>query len=632
MSIRTYNKLHVKESATLVVAPAPKFPGESDNDPLRFWTTHPTHPCLVNLHVFRDGWQGRRGRSNGASTGRPELIRQLAPVIRADLDQCSQVTVRRVIAGMRAWWRLFDTVEAAVPMGGEQTLTVKAISDISEIHRQCASDWQMHKSTFNNFLRILNLTRVAFKLPRLHWRAPEGEIPRRHLPPQWQINEIRFALKHGWRAVLHRWETLPNVPSCEASKDGFYPDADDARMAFHLCLAGTGWNPSVLLSIDIHSNFLETHPKDPSRYLLRGFKARGKSEQIIEGLFKSRESAGIVITALVKRTMPLRDHMYAELAEREVEYDSLRVKPMPQAELDRKMAEIVRLREGCRSPWLFMSKQGVCFLHGENYSFTGWPRSNTFLGTLVAGLNEGRSPEKCISTLKPSDFRDAFAEYAYRVSGGMVLYVMQVLGHKNPRTTQEYLDNTVLNDERNKLYSIFSNALWEEIEANHRVDPTILAKVSRDGVVSEEERNRLSDYRALRRSRLGVGCKDPTHPPKSIAPDFEPDGKAVCLVQRCTLCPENAVIFPESLPGLCKRTVELRFLELRMSAVAFAESTFSTELKNTEFVLQHFDPNEVELQLTGWEQRIENGDHRVIEFEGAKSNEGCSFARSIDPV
>jgi hypothetical protein len=55
-----------------------------------------------------------------------------------------------------------------------------------------------------------------------------------------------------------------------------------------------------------------------------------------------------------------------------------------------------------------------------------------------------------------------------------------------------------------------------------------------------------------------------------------------------------------------------------MSSVAFVESTFRTEMKNTEFALRHFDAGDVGTSLAHWEQRIVNGDHRVIEFEGAQ--------------
>ncbi|WP_374428008.1 hypothetical protein [Ideonella dechloratans] len=180
------------------------------------------------------------------------------------------------------------------------------------------------------------------------------------------------------------------------------------------------------------------------------------------------------------------------------------------------------------------------------------------------------------------------------------------------------MDNTLLNDQSVKLYQTFSNAMWTEIKVHKRLDPTVIAKFSRDGEASDEQRQRLAMYRSLRRSRIGVGCKDPAHPPSHIAPNFRADGKALCHVHRCTLCLEHAVIFPDSLPGLCKRLAELRFIKGRMSAVAFIESSFGEEQENTELALAAFDPDDVADQLRHWEGRINDGLHRVIELDGSQ--------------
>ena len=89
----------------------------------------------------------------------------------------------------------------------------------------------------------------------------------------------------------------------------------------------------------------------------------------------------------------------------------------------------------------------------------------------------------------------------------------------------------------------------------------------------------------------------------------------MCHVQRCTLCLENAVLLPDSLPGLCKRLAELRYLRSKMSVTAFQESSFLKELDNTELVLIAFDAQESTQLLEEWERRIESGAHRVIEFD-----------------
>ncbi|WP_230753315.1 hypothetical protein, partial [Ralstonia solanacearum] len=106
---------------------------------------------------------------------------------------------------------------------------------------------------------------------------------------------------------------------------------------------------------------------------------------------------------------------------------------------------------------------------------------------------------------------------------------------------------------------------------------------------------------------------------RHIAPAFKPDGKSMCSVQRCTLCLENAVILPESLPGLCKRLAELRYIRASMGVGPFLESTFPEELENTELALLAFDEKDVRQLTEDWERRIASGEHRVIEFDGAEA-------------
>jgi hypothetical protein len=507
---------------------------------------------------------------------------------------------------------------------------------------------------------------------RLTWQRPDPKRRVRHLPPEWQVREVRLELKHRWFAALDRWQVADELLSgrqpqteeeqrlltnyrsfeeavarsghprprsesvrCDMSKTTFhrsgfsisdmlrgrYPDAEDVRCAFHLCLAATGWNPAVLLSLDANSNAIEAHPKDPTRYVLRGYKARSKSEQQTEGLYKSQGSAGVILLALMQRTAPLRAQLRDDLAKQEAIYQALLKEGASKAKLDAQRKVVANLRIGVSSFWLYATSTNERILwldpHATTYSIGSEKKEGlSFLDSVVTCMNRRRPADSQLARLKPGDFRDAFAAYAYRISGGMVLYVMKALGHKSLRSTQVYLDNTLLNEQSVKLYQAFSNAMWTEIKVHKRLDPTVIAKFSRDGEASDEQCQRLAMYRSLRRSRIGVGCKDPAHPPSHIAPNFRADGKALCHVQRCTLCLEHAVIFPDSLPGLCKRLAELRFIKGRMSAVAFIESSFGEETENTELALAAFDPDAVADQLREWEGCINDGLHRVVELDG----------------
>lgn len=671
MGIRQYKKDHLKEAAPpLAVVPAPVSSGATtSNEPLRFWTRH-TNPVLVDLEPFALGQQeALSGNWLGSFTGRPQLVKELAPAVRAALDYSSYSTVSQLLHSLRTWWRLLDALE-----GVATALRIQTVVELGDIHRQRAIDDGMDRYTFTPFVRMVNLVRKVQGLRQLYWQPPEQKKPRRHLPPAQQINQVRFALKRGWFAALDRWELTDallagrepataeeerllknylrfqavvqrekhprpgsgplwdelspttfnrqgfNVPEMLR---GFYPDATDIRMAFCLCLASTGFNPAVMLSLDISKPFIEPHPKDPSRYLLWAYKARGNSDQTTEGLYKSQGSVGVIIQTLLRKTQPLRDQLVKDLTSLRASDGSLRRQGATATELDRSKKAIVRLEQGIRSPWLYVvaGTEVITWLSRESYTSTSSDvGGNTFLGDVIESINRREAnPSRHIkASLKPSDFRDAFAAYAYQMSGGAVLYVMKVLGHKQPTTTQAYLENTLLNEESNRLYRTFSNALWHEIKVHGRADPSLVAKWSRDGTVTEDERQRLAKYRALKRSRIGVGCKDPTSPPRHIAPNFKPDGVAECPVQRCTLCLENAVIFPDSVEGLCKRLAELRAIQSQMSSLSFIETSFGEEARNTERALEHFNPTDVAVRLQKWQARIDSGEHRALYFDGAE--------------
>lgn len=676
MSIRRYNKDHLKELApALAVVPAATLAASSPpEDPLKFWTRH-EHPTHVNLTPFAEGNGSPEGHQSMPTrgrpfSGRPELIEEMAPAIRAFLEYAAPRTVSQHLQALRTWWRLFDSVDRTT--SATATQVVRSVSDIGALHRQRAFDENMDRGSFGNVLATINIVRKAKGLRQLPWQRPAAKSRERHLPPEWQVRKVRIALKHAWFAASDRWQRADEllagrVPGDEEehrllknyklfdeavaktamprprsedvrgaiskttfNREGFsmadmlrgrYPDAEDIRGAFHLCLATTGWNAAVFLSLDADSAFIEPHPKDPTRYLLRGYKARSKSEQISEGLYKSQGSAGVVLLTLRQRTAPLRARLREELAEQELAMEKLLQEGASSSRLDEQRKVVARLRTGASSLWLYVTSASdkINWLdpHETTYSkFSQVPGAVTYLDAIISGINRRQPPDQQLASLKPGDFRDAFAAYAYQLSGGMVLYVMKALGHKSLRSTQRYLDNTLLNEESAQLYRTFSNALWTEIKFHKRLDPTIIAKCSRDGDAGPAHRERLATYRNLRRSRIGVGCKDPTNPPPHIAPSFKADGKAVCYVHRCMLCLEHAVIFPDSIPGLAKRLAELRAIRSRMSTVAFLESSFSEETENTELALGAFDPVSVAEQVTDWESRIKTGLHRIVEFDG----------------
>jgi hypothetical protein len=668
-------KDHLKKSSTPPLSLVHATDVEEENE-LKFLTLHLTKPCLVDLTPFRDGGASA-GKKNGTLTsafsGRPALIAELAPILKDSLIPLASKSVEQYLVALRAWWRLFDAVEA----NAHEMLVVSSVAHITDLHRQYAFDNNMHPAQFSAFVKVMNSTRVTYKLKQYYWVAPERPDTTKHLPPAWQTDLVRHELKHRWFAAVRRWETAETIlktrkptadqavqpelyaeqerlirnyslfkatvkrtkhprPVKEAlwegiEKDdfyskgyliddmirGFYPDAHDIRNAFFLCLATTGWNPAVFLNLDVGQSFLEPHPKDSTRFVLRGIKDRaGGTEQTAEGLFKSRSGAGYIISELMRLTKPLRNHLKKLLAgcERKLKL----IQSTDSVSIEKLCLEIIQLRQGIRSPWLFVSRTNaeIQWLDDDNFSRTRGEGNYAFLTGVIDSINERQSSDKQVSYFSAKTFRLAYGTNLYRISGGSVYAVMKALGHRSVRTTVSYLTNTVLREEHRRIFRIFSTALWDEARKNGRVDPTILAKISRDGEVTEEQRRRLEDYRGLLKSRIGVGCLNPFNPPKHIAPDFEADGVELCPVQRCTLCLEHGVILPESLDGLCKRVAELQYIQTTMSVSAFFDSSFAEELSNTRTALLAFDQTAVDALVSSWEQRIASGKHNVIEFDG----------------
>ncbi|MBB5501643.1 hypothetical protein [Paraburkholderia sp. MM5384-R2] len=674
MSIRKHDKDHKRpHNPTEEDKPPVSIPMQRPEfgDPLQFWTLH-SEPVFVDLHPFKDGQLEPRGYGlwNGMYRGRPELIYEVAPAFQALTEYLAPSSVALDLTTLRNWWRIFDQIESECVSSGVPVIRVKNLSDITEIHRNRAVESGMDVTQFRRFRRLLELARRMRELPKLHWAGMKDPIPQNYLPPPDGIRMIRIELKHSWFRLLWRWERTDNLlrvggkssssenerlrrnyrrfrmavnrnaqprPRSEALYGnvnekhfrkrgysiedmflGFYPDGSDIRDAFHLCLAATGWNAAVLIQLDVDEDFIVQHPKDATRYIMYGKKRRGNSEQIYEGLYKSQSSAGMVIKALIERTAPLRTQLRKNLIALEGRYRTLQSSGANAQDLSDLKEKIEELKLGVRSPWLYANYRSPADMQWLSSNDYGRSPSGpgSYINVVIERVNRGCPPEKRIQRFVAGDLRDAFAEYAYRVSGGMLLYVMKALGQKTLKSTVRYVDNTFVNAETDKLYMIFSENLWDEIRQTEKVDPAILAIRSRDGSVTTSQRGRLDEYRKLSRSRIGMGCKDPHNPPRHIAPDFVPDGKSNCPVQRCTLCLENGVVFAESIDGLCMRFVELEYIKSHISVTAFLESSFGEEIENTEFALKHFDGREVELRLQQWRKRVNSGEHRVVDLDG----------------
>lgn len=669
MSIRKHNKDHLQKHVDNCTKELEfTSPPESVNF-LQFWVQHPNQNTFVDLSIFSEGLNEEvvySGKWIGGFSGRPRLIRQLAPAIKANLLGVSTDTVRHRISALRMWWRLFDRVEKAAEQVEETYVRVEDVRQLTRIYSDYACQNGMYRTMFNFFTAIADASIKALGAPKLYWSSPVNPKVNRHLPPEIETDLLRVALKQAWQAVRRKWALMDRIknpnfsPKTEGENNFFkhwlyftdmqrkynvtlptteqlvgkhgwfrlkesqgltistlretvFPTMWDVHTAFHMCLANTGWNPSVLATLDVkfEESFLRSHPQDESRYILVGKKARaGGKEQYVGGLWKTPWGPGPIIREWLKRVVPIRKLLQAKLLIEQEKYAIMLQSGASYKELIQQYSVVQHLERGTRSIWLFVGKTGCIgwvestierhYLNGKDVSY---------LDCLTYKLNEERVArgEFIISSVKTSDFRDIFAMYVWRQSGSNILAVMRLLSHAQLKTAQGYVDNNILNAERGQKIRTFLEDLFSEL-GQGRLDITILAHQQQFGTVAPEMEKRLNDYRALERSRLSFGCKNPYAPPTAIQPDT--DGSKRCGQHRCLLCSEG-VILPESFDGVAMRVEELRAIQNTISVEAWLTSDFPQELTNGLNALKLFPVDKVGTAMERWAQAIASGEHRV---------------------
>ena len=338
MSIRTYNKDHLKEHAGVTLPAPARIDHPESDDPLVFWTHHDKEPCDVNLHSFATGQDYKAGgRRNGKKfvsfTGRPALIHQLLPVIEEALSYAARATVESYMNTLRFWWRILDAVEVAAAKVGQPMTRVDDVRLLTNVHCEFAHRSCKSFQLFGIFRSLVDSTRSALGGRQTYWDSPEKPRAQKHIPPQEQRDAVRFAVKRTCRSVLERWaksdrlsqsDTEPEdpdeislwrhvkymrtiqrktgtvLPSTNELCDGvnqttlnsrgiymgplrasFFPTHWDADAVWHQCLLNTGWNSSTLTSLDVTKKFLINHFKDDPNDSHRRFVLSSQTYELI---------------------------------------------------------------------------------------------------------------------------------------------------------------------------------------------------------------------------------------------------------------------------------------------------------------------------------------------------------------
>lgn len=704
MSVRNKNKDHIKQHGGVQLVETALAP-QSD-DPLRFWTQHPTENTIVDLHIFALGESKnpnlrRGGCWSGPFSGRPELIMELAQAIHARLTFAVALTYGAYKDSLRKFWRLFDQMEAATVADGRTLERLTSVGQLTHLHEAAAHRAGIGSSPFSIFVRVADDARRMMHLPPLLWTAPPQRSSNRQLIPTDQAKVLRIAIKQDWQEVRKTWlrndairrgeepDTLSErekqdaaivrqygeyneklqrnwqhlariqnttgmmLPTPEQLRDGVsclhnwagletklmrsiaFPTVEEADIAFHTTLMGSGWNPSTLIA-GLDATLPERifqHPKDTKQRVLmvgdpaatedaddvtmQGSKRRaGGRLQFCIGHKKNPASPPAIVAAWLERTAPLREQLKHDCAAASTELARLKTAGATEETIERHFEALQTLQQGLRNVWLYVDIYGkINWIDGRfwsRYSTPGEKRKQcSYLDRVIGRLNAERVTQGKteIRRVNPSDFRDIYARWVYTQTGGNIIAVMFALGHTSLRSTNPYTDNNIFSAENDETVRCFMTHLVEELQ-HGRVDLTILAQLVRHGPLTTDMSARLEEYRRLMRSRIQVGCVDAKHPPAHIEPEHE-KGKW-CGTHRClSNCP-NARFLPESVDGIAMRIEELLFISDHLPLDKWAKGKFEEELDASEFVLAELYPaDEVTQARARWREKISSGRHVV---------------------
>lgn len=409
-----------------------------------------------------------------------------------------------------------------------------------------------------------------------------------------------------------------------------FPTVEEADIAFHLALINSGWNPSTLHKVDADNPYLiRDHPKNAGQLVLsdqdkddtaeeetlKAEKGRaGGRTQFCIGKKSQPSSAPMIVAAYLKRIAPLREIVKADCKMAEQELAHLQSSSAPQEAIAAQRYRVQMLKGWSRSVWLYVGPHGdIACLNIRNWYRYKKPESDntkvSYLDVVRRRLNAQRPCDEQIPKVVPSDFRDIYARWVYVQSKGSILAVMLALGHKSVETTQQYLRHKIYKVEHDDQIRRFMGHLFDGL-GRGEIDLTKLAQLVRHGEITPDMEVRLAEYRTLQRSRIGVGCADPRHPPEHIVSNHVPG--QLCGANRCLKQCEHARFLPEAMDGIAMRAEELMAMSDCMPREPWLKAGFQEELDMAEELLESLFPSAAVAEArSAWRTCILAGEHLI---------------------
>lgn len=595
----------------------------------------------------------------GDFNGRPLFAAEIAELIaREPLEREASRQMRHAFRGI---FRFFDSIEA------KHGTPITSIADVTDAHGPMMLEWIATSSSldYRRAKTILDALRRFRGLPPLFWPArvadkvsvvepvdkqavrhlfnafkhearcikrmfvegeelasrgtdPRGDttLVREWALPEnraWIVNELtrerlhdkqefkrqgayRGLAQSGWKGPTY---LAPNMS--ERGREGivgalrwFYPSYQDTAVFLWLFLLGTGWNLATALGMDVSEDdgWYQAHPRSDQFAVIHAFKARADRHQFTLSMMKPEWHPYQIVRYMIERTKVLRATVRHRLELAHMDYAL-----SPTLAKSGKIAELEAL---ARSPWLYhtVNKTGEVSAFVNADSGHLGPIARTVVAT--HGLIE-RYPS--LEKIATSDARDAWIGFAYVQSGYHVLLTQLASQHSNIRTLRHYLKSKRYREFSEKQVRKVQDAVFAELSTGGVVDPARLRLLVANGTITDEQARRLQDFR--QRTRLGLGCLDPTNPPRQIAPDHKVG--ALCRIQRCTGC-EHGVVFQESLSPLARACAELIHIQRTIPHAAWSGSSMEDELSSIEETLKGFDQTEVTAAIQEWSRKLQTGE------------------------
>lgn len=377
----------------------------------------------------------------------------------------------------------------------------------------------------------------------------------------------------------------------------FYPSYHDTAVFLWLFLLGTGWNLSTAVTVDISSDdkWFTDHPHKTEFKIMHAYKGRARRHVFALSLGRPEWHPFQIVRFMFEKTRILRETLRRNLIELEVSNSR---SPSPAL-----ASEIHHLRAAIRSPWLYHSVSKVGYINAIDSDESVGLNSLVRIVADRAGLLDEHPSLKEMST---AIARDAWIGFAYSKSGHNVLLAQLAAQHADVATLKHYISRRRYRAHSEAVIRSVQDAVFSEVQAKKAVDATRIRLLVRNGAITNEQEQRLLDVR--QRTRLGMGCLDPTDPPREIAPGHPPG--AICSVQRCVGC-EKGIVFAESMDPLCRAKAELMHLRRELPLASWIGSSFEDEASSLDRTLAQFSPDEVEAAITAWTARIRSGEALV---------------------